>query len=110
MNGMNLKKFADAMDEAANAYLNGGSFFEAKDIYFGVFKRDTGLPIEALEPGPFQHTGIYSSRHLRDTNSFAWYMASRNFESVIENFLRENMIVIFVLFRKRYKGLWLNTV
>lgn len=88
MNGDHMRKFADDMDTAALAYLNGGSFFEAKDIFMGKFKRDTGLPIESFEPGPFQHTGLYSSRGARNIRNFAWYMASKNFES-------ENKPVLF---------------
>ena len=81
MNGKHMKRFADEMDAAVKSYLNGGSFFEAKDIFMGQFKRSSGLPIESLEPGPFQHTGLYSSRSARNIRSFAWYMASKNFES-----------------------------
>ena len=84
LNGEHMKRFADDMDAAALAYLNGGSFFEAKDIFMGQFKRSTGLSIESFEPGPFQHTGVYSSRGARNIRNFAWYMASKNFESEIK--------------------------
>lgn len=81
MNAAHMRKFADDMDAAALEYLNGGSFFEAKDIYMGKFKWNTGLGIESFEPGPFQHTGLHSSRGARNIRRFAWYMASKNFES-----------------------------
>ncbi len=89
MNGEHMKKFADEMDEAAFSYLkNTGPFFEAKDIFMGQYKRRTGLPIESLEPGPFQHTGLSSSRGARNIRSFAWYMGSKNFQA-------ENKPIVF---------------
>jgi hypothetical protein len=81
MNGAHMVRFADSMDAAAMEYLNGGSFFEAKDIYMGKFKSETGLGVESFEPGVFQHTGIYSSRGARNIRSFAWYMGAKNFAS-----------------------------
>jgi hypothetical protein len=81
MNGAHMVRFADSMDAAAIEYLNGGSFFEAKDIYMGQFKWETGLGVESFEPGIFQHTGLYSSRGARDIRRFAWYMGAKNFES-----------------------------
>jgi hypothetical protein len=82
MNGAHMKRFADEMDTAVFNYLKGsGPFFEAKDIFMGQFKRSSGLPIESLEPGPFQHTGLSSSRGARNIRSFNWYMGSKNFQA-----------------------------
>ena len=79
-----MLKYGDALVHHTREVMAGRlseKFYEFKDTYLNVYKKEHNVKIEAFEPPIFQHTGIYSSVNVRPLEQFPWFMETREFVS-----------------------------
>lgn len=91
INSNHVDDFADSMERAVVASITGETYFEAKDLFISDYKWSTGLPVQALEPSIFQHTGMYSSLVVRNLDPDA----KINRGMYARNFVSENVPITF---------------